>query len=86
MGRCDTPRESIENLLGVKLLHFPEQPIHWEYLLLEFLSSSNFPFDGAPFQFLVMCEPLAFIVWRDYITKMIHTATFDYSSATWLFA
>jgi hypothetical protein len=59
----------------VKQLLFPEQPIDWEYLLLEFLSPSNFPFDGAPFQermrFLVMCgiservKALAFLVWCD---------------------
>jgi hypothetical protein len=72
-------------------LHFPEQQIDWEYLLLEFLSPSQFPFPGAPFQermrFLVMCgiservKALAFTVWRDYITKMIHATTFDYSSS-----
>jgi hypothetical protein len=27
MGRCDTPKESIENLLHVKEMYFPEQPI-----------------------------------------------------------
>jgi len=26
IGRCDTPKESIENLLNVKQMHFPEQP------------------------------------------------------------
>jgi hypothetical protein len=36
MGRCDTPKESIENLLLVKQMHFPDQTIDWEYLLDEF--------------------------------------------------
>ena len=36
VGRCDTPKESIENLLHVKQMHFPEQPIDWGYLLDEF--------------------------------------------------
>ena len=39
MGRCDTPKESIENLLCVKQMHFPSQPIDWEHLLDEFASS-----------------------------------------------
>ena len=33
MGRFDTPKESIENLLCVRQMRFPEQPIDWEYLL-----------------------------------------------------
>ena len=87
MGRCDTPKESIENLLLVKQMHFPDQPIDWEYLIDEFASSSS-PFSWpGPFkerlQFLVMCgvsarvEALAFTVWRDFITNMIHTANFE---------
>ena len=27
MGRCDTTKESIENLLQVKQMHFPDQPL-----------------------------------------------------------
>jgi len=33
MGRTDTPKESIENLLHVKQMHLPEQPIDWDHLL-----------------------------------------------------
>jgi hypothetical protein len=36
MGRCDTPKERIENLLHVKQKLFPEQPIDWVYLLNKF--------------------------------------------------
>jgi hypothetical protein len=85
MGRCNTPKESIENLLSVKQMHFPEQPIDWEYLLEEFSSSSHHSF-YVPFrermQYLVMCgmserlEALAFKFWRDHIIDMIHTANF----------
>ena len=42
MGRTDTPKESIENLLHVRQIHFPEQPIDWEYLLDEFAQPSSF--------------------------------------------
>jgi hypothetical protein len=86
MGRCDTPTENIQNLLRVKRIHFPDQPIDWDYLLDKFANCSNFSFSGPPFkermQFLLMCglsshvEALAFKVWRDYITNMIHTAAF----------
>jgi hypothetical protein len=88
MGRCDTPKERIENLLCVKQMHFPEQPIDWDHLLDEFVKPSDLSFRGSPFQermqFLVMCgisdrvEALAFEVWRDHITNMIHTAVFEY--------
>jgi hypothetical protein len=87
MGRCDTPKESIENLLCVKQIHFPEQPINWEYLLDKFAQPSDIPFSGAPFQermqFHFMCgmstrvEALAFKVWRDHMTNMIKTADFN---------
>jgi hypothetical protein len=87
MGRCDTPKESIENLLSVKQMHFPEQTIDWEYLLEEFSSSSHHSF-GVPFrermQILVMCglservEALPFKVWRDYMKSMVHSADFKY--------
>jgi hypothetical protein len=89
MGRCDTPKGSIENLLCMKQMHFPDQPIDWVYLLDQFALPSHYSFDGAPFQermqFLVMCgmsahvEALAFKVWRDHITNMIHTANFEYN-------
>jgi hypothetical protein len=87
IGRCDTPNESIENLLCVKQVHFPDQTIDWVYLLDKFSSSSHYSLGGLPFQermqFLVMCgmsdrvEALAFKVWRDHITNMIHTANFQ---------
>jgi hypothetical protein len=87
IGRCDTPKESIENLLCVKRSHFPEQPIDWEYLLNEFASNSNVSFSGVPFkermQFLFKCglservDALAFQVWRDCVTNMIYTAAFQ---------
>jgi hypothetical protein len=87
MGRCDTPKENIANLLRVKQTHFREQPIDWEYLLDEFVTSRRFCF-RAPFRdrmkFLFMCgmservEALAFKVWRDHITSMIQSADFKY--------
>jgi hypothetical protein len=86
MGRTDTPKERIENLLLVKQIHFPEQPIDWDYLLDEFASNSYVSFPGAPLQermrFLVTCglstrvEALPFKLWRDYVTQMIHAAPF----------
>jgi hypothetical protein len=87
MGRTDTPKESIENLLRVKQMHFPEPRLDWEYLLDKFALPSQFPFYGAPFnermQYLFMCglsesvDDLAFKVWRDHITIMIQTADFN---------
>ena len=44
MGRCDTPKDSIENLLRVKQRHFPEQPLDWGYLLDEFASNVHISF------------------------------------------
>jgi hypothetical protein len=86
MGRCDTPKENIENLLCVKQMHFPDQPIDWEYLLDKFAEPSHHSFGGRPFlermRFLFMCcmsprvEALAFKVWRDHITNMIYTADY----------
>jgi hypothetical protein len=87
MGRCDTPKESIENLLHVKQMHFPEQPIDWDHLLDKFARPSQFLFRTTfieRMQFLFMCcmsdrvEALAFQVWRDCVTNMIHTAVFVY--------
>jgi hypothetical protein len=89
MGRCDTPKERIENLLCVQRMHFPEQSIDWGYLLDKFAMHPYFSFDGAPYQerlqFLVTSgmsmrvDALAFKVWRDHITDMIHTANFAMS-------
>jgi hypothetical protein len=86
MGRTDTPKESIENLLQVRQFHFPEQPIDWEYLLDEFVKLSDFYTDELfqeRMRFLVMCgmservNALAFKVWRDHVRQMIHTADFN---------
>ena len=87
MGRCDTPMESIENLLRVKQMHFPSQPIDWDYLLDEFASPPHVSFSTLfkeRMQFLVMrgmsshVEALAFRVWRHNITIMIHSADFKW--------
>jgi hypothetical protein len=88
LGRCDTPKESIENLLCVRQMYFSEQPIHWDDLLDVFARPSKVLFRGAPFQermkFLVMCgksdrvKALAFKVWRDHITNIIYTADYEW--------
>jgi hypothetical protein len=87
MGRCDTPKESIENLLLVKQMHFPEQTIDWEYLLDQFALPSKVSFTTIfteRMQFLVMCgmsesvEALAFKVWRESILNMICAADFKW--------
>jgi len=88
MGRTDTPKERIEGLLCVKQIHFPEQPIDWEYLLNKFVHPTQHSFGGLPFQeqmrFLFMCgmseraEALAFKVWRDHIKHLIQTADYKY--------
>jgi hypothetical protein len=92
MGRTDTPKESIKNLLRVKQLHFPEQPLDWEYLLNKFMGQSNFCFRGTfreRLQFLVMCglsesvEALPFKFWRDHITNMIQTSNFKFDGNNW---
>jgi hypothetical protein len=89
MGRTSTPKERIEKMLHVRQLHFPEQPINWEYFLDEFALHSDFYITGGLFQeqirFLCMCclservENLAFKVWRDCIPNMIHNAKFDWT-------
>jgi hypothetical protein len=89
MGRCDTPKERIENLLCVRQMHFSEQPIDWDHLLDEFIKPSEISFHGSPFQermqFLVMCgmsmrvDALAFKVWQDCISNMIETADFKWN-------
>jgi hypothetical protein len=88
MGRCDTPKERIENLLNIRLLHFPDQPLDWDYLLDEFVHPSNLYMPGRPFQermrYLFKCglservEALAFKLWRDHITNMIQTSKFEF--------
>jgi hypothetical protein len=90
MGRCDTPKERIENLMHVKQMHFHEQPIDWEYLLDEFVKPSRLYLNVKLFQeqmhFLFVCgmsscvEGLPFKVWRDHVTKMIVTSTFKWNS------
>jgi hypothetical protein len=90
MGRTDTPKKNIENLLCVRQMHFPEQPIDWEYLLENFALPTHHSFGGLPFEeqmkYLVMCglstrvEALAFKVWRGCISNMIHTANFQYNN------
>ena len=86
MGRSHTPKENIENILCAKQMHFPEQPLDWEYLLTEFARSSSRFRNSVMFQeqmhFLFMCgmsvrvEALEFKLWRNHIKSMIHTATF----------
>ena len=41
MGSCDTPKESINNLLLVKGMYFPDEPIDWDDLLNEFAKPSQ---------------------------------------------
>jgi hypothetical protein len=91
MGRTDTPKENIENLVHVKQMFFPEQSIDWEYLLDEFAVRSDLCFQSTftnRMRFLFMCgmssrvEALAFKVWRDCITNMIHTADFKRGGTT----
>ena len=89
MGRCDTPKERIENLIHVKKMHFPEQSIDWGYLLDKFANNSLYRSFSSLFtermKFLYMCgmssrvEALPFQVWRDFITNMIQTAAFEHN-------
>ena len=83
------PKEGIENLLRVKQMQFPDQTIDWVYLLDVFANNLTcFSFDSSTFKerlhFLVMCsmsdrmEALAFKVWRNNITNMIHTADYKW--------
>jgi hypothetical protein len=85
IGRCDTPKENIENLLRVKQMHFPDQPINWEYLLNKFTNPTRFSFNSIfkeRMQFLIICgmsssvDALAFKVWRESILNMIRAADF----------
>jgi hypothetical protein len=90
MGRCDTPKESIEQLLRVKQMHFPDQPIDWDHLLNMLSQASDFSFKSffkAKMQFLGMCgmaervEALPFKVWRDCIFHMIRVANFQWGES-----
>jgi hypothetical protein len=90
MGRCDTPKESIEQLLRVKQMHFPDQTINWDHLLNMLSQASDFSFKSffkAKMQFLGMCgmaervEALPFKVWRDCIFHMIHAADFQWGES-----
>jgi hypothetical protein len=87
MGRTDTPKESIENLLRVKQLHFIEQPISWEYLLNKFAQPSRGSISGATFQermrYLITCclssrvEAIGLAVLRDRARETIYTTKFN---------
>jgi hypothetical protein len=66
-------------------MHFPSQPIDWEYLLDKFVTPSQIcssDMSTERMQFLFKCgmservEALAFKVWRDCISNMIHSADF----------
>jgi hypothetical protein len=80
MGRCDTPKENITNLLCVRQMHFPDQPDHFA-ASFSFCVKENF---RERMQFLIMCsmatnvEALAFEVWRDFMTNVIHSAEFNH--------
>jgi hypothetical protein len=73
----------------VRQIHFPEQPLDWEYLLNKFAQPSSVSISGAPFQermqFFFKCglssrvEALTFRVWHDHIEKMIQTANFQHN-------
>jgi hypothetical protein len=88
MGRCDTPKENIENMLQVKQMHFPEQPLDWGFMHENFVYISLHLSFSITFRermtFLLMfgmsarVEALSFKVWRDYITNLIHSAEFKY--------
>jgi len=89
MGRTHTPKEQIENLLCMKQMHFPEQPIDWEYLLNKIAHPSKFYLSAVLFEeqmrFLVMSgmsmrvEALPFKFWRKFITIMIHISNFKFN-------
>jgi hypothetical protein len=89
MGRCDTPKENIENMLQVKQMHFPEQPLDWGFMQDNFVYNSSHLSFSITFRelitFLLMCsmsarvEALAFKVWRDYMTNLIHSADFKHN-------
>jgi hypothetical protein len=66
-------------------MHFPDQPINWEYLLNKFTNPTRFSFNSIfkeRMQFLIICgmsssvDALAFKVWRESILNMIRAADF----------
>jgi hypothetical protein len=57
IGRWDTPKKSIENLLQVKQMIRPDQPTDWDHLLDEFASPSRVSYESIfteRMRFLVM--------------------------------
>jgi hypothetical protein len=86
MGRCDTPKENIENLLCVKQMLFPYQPIDWDYLLYKLSKPTEMFLNRVLFEnqmrILFMCgmsvrmKALTLKVWREHIRHMIQTADF----------
>jgi hypothetical protein len=50
MGRCDSPKERIENLIHVKQIYFPEQPLDWDYLLEKFALPTKHSFGDYHFK------------------------------------
>jgi hypothetical protein len=72
-------KETIENLLWVKQMHFPEEPLDWDRLLDKFAQSSYFSFVDTfqeRMRFLFMCgmpsclEALPFKIWHDHIRNL----------------
>jgi hypothetical protein len=68
-------------------MHFPEQPINWDYLLDEFVNPSDFCFESTfteRINFLFICglstrvKSLVFTVWRNCISNTIQTAEFKW--------
>ena len=87
MGRCDTPKKSIENLLRVKQMHFPEQPIDckgsiYSLTLLSLLNSTRLECcfkNRCIFCSYVACQTVGSSRLQslaDFILNMIHTADF----------
>jgi hypothetical protein len=93
MGRTDTPKGSIKNLLCVRQTHFHQQPLDWEYLLDVFVEPSgtvNFrKINQERMQYLMMygfsdrVEALPFKIWRDDIRHMIQTADYKWGRDYW---
>jgi len=88
MGKCDTPKESIENLVLVRLIHFPDQLIDWGYLLNEFSLPLHHSFVGGlifqeRMQYLVMScfssllEDIDIGVLCDWARDMIYSTRFS---------
>ena len=90
MGRTDTPKGSIKNLLCVRQTHFHQQPLDWEHLLdvlVEPSGTVNFrKINQERMQYLMMygfsdrVEALPFKIWRDDISHMIQTADYKWGT------